>query len=446
MSRTRIVGGKITEYVKGDYNIYSEGDIVYNSNSEINFTGEEKGVTYGEPETPPAPKIIPKCIVEFRPTKEWKGEFGFDWLRMGDTKTKGDSWYKNITGKYRNPSTKVLEQIYTGGNFFKDNTEYDKLLKKFKNMTIPWKPKIHGNPYLYPIPYMTIYKGKTCKLSLEIEIEELPTKLFLRHNTQINSKSKYFSFNRTEITIKKGKYKLNSFIEITCLESFKTDQIIEVVADDMICGKLIILANDKLNQKNAKVLFIRVISTSGSGSTAGEENRLKKYMNQAYINVDIKNLNLNLSKDPKFIPELKKNSATHQYLDNKLRKAKFPDGTLVGKKYDDFYRVYFISEIIKQSDGSFLLGQAQDIPSKTVYVLNLKDTAAAAGVDFESVKTTATHELLHAIGLFHTFDNNSPLTFKKFNTDNIMDYYSASTNIIAKQTYKWQWEILKNKV
>lgn len=71
---------------------------------------------------------------------------------------------------------------------------------------------------------------------------------------------------------------------------------------------------------------------------------------------------------------------------------------------------------------------------------------APAKVPFETVKTTATHELLHAIGLYHTFDNDSSITFKKFNTDNIMDYYSTVTAIIAKQTYKWQWEILKNKI
>lgn len=28
---------------------------------------------------------IPKCIVEFRPHRKWVGEYGFDWVRTGDT-------------------------------------------------------------------------------------------------------------------------------------------------------------------------------------------------------------------------------------------------------------------------------------------------------------------------------------------------------------------------
>jgi hypothetical protein len=49
MSRTRIIGGKLTEIIGGDYNIYSDGDIVYNSAKTINITGEE-GISFGEPE------------------------------------------------------------------------------------------------------------------------------------------------------------------------------------------------------------------------------------------------------------------------------------------------------------------------------------------------------------------------------------------------------------
>ncbi|MET3047019.1 hypothetical protein [Flavobacterium covae] len=45
--RTRIVGGKITKKIGGDYHIWAES-ITYNAGGVISMTGEEKGVTFGE--------------------------------------------------------------------------------------------------------------------------------------------------------------------------------------------------------------------------------------------------------------------------------------------------------------------------------------------------------------------------------------------------------------
>ena len=81
MSRTRIVKGKLTEIVHGDYNIYSTTSIIDNAVGEITETGVEKGVSYGNPEKPSEGKIIPKCVVRFRPHNRYDGEYGLDWLR-----------------------------------------------------------------------------------------------------------------------------------------------------------------------------------------------------------------------------------------------------------------------------------------------------------------------------------------------------------------------------
>lgn len=50
MSRIRIVGGKITEIVGGDYNFYSKGNITTTAGGTITETAKE-GIKYGEPES-----------------------------------------------------------------------------------------------------------------------------------------------------------------------------------------------------------------------------------------------------------------------------------------------------------------------------------------------------------------------------------------------------------
>ena len=58
-------------------------------------------------------KLIPKpkVITYFRPNDTWKGEFGFDWIRMNDTKLFGDNKYENIVSKqYKDSAYTQLEK------------------------------------------------------------------------------------------------------------------------------------------------------------------------------------------------------------------------------------------------------------------------------------------------------------------------------------------------
>ncbi|MBE0393078.1 hypothetical protein [Flavobacterium sp. PL002] len=58
MSRIRIVGGTITKTSKGAYNMYSDENIVHSSGKSISEVGEENGITFGEPKSPPKKEII----------------------------------------------------------------------------------------------------------------------------------------------------------------------------------------------------------------------------------------------------------------------------------------------------------------------------------------------------------------------------------------------------
>ena len=53
-----------------------------------------------------------------------------------------------------------------------------------------------------------------------------------------------------------------------------------------------------------------------------------------------------------------------------------------------------------------------------MFILNLT-SGSNFGVYY---RTTTAHELMHAIGLYHTFDSRNEYTFKQYTTENIMDY------------------------
>jgi len=59
------------------------------------------------------------------------------------------------------------------------------------------------------------------------------------------------------------------------------------------------------------------------------------------------------------------------------------------------------------------------------------------------------HELMHCMGLYHSFDNSGLHTFKIGQTENIMDYshlkqFAGPKTLTQMSTWKWQWKILKN--
>lgn len=114
----------------------------------------------------------------------------------------------------------------------------------------------------------------------------------------------------------------------------------------------------------------------------------------------------------------------HRYLDDDFMSIR------ENKVYETYYRVYCMP------DSLGLNGVAEDVGQgvKTVIVFQNRDNF-----------TSMVHELLHSMGVYHTFDNNSKYTFKFRNTDNVMDY----THQIGKKRFTtniWQWRILNKNI
>jgi len=452
MSRTRIVKGRIFESVEKDYNIYSESNITYNAAERYEEVGNTQGVHYHNPSKPSAGEIKAKCIVKFRPHDKYKLNpgFGFDWLREGDSGQQGDNWFSNVMGKYYETDNVT---VFKNGNswntnFHKDPNMYDKKLKSYRNLSIAWK-KIKKTTYLYPIPVLTLLKGRSALLNLKIEIKEKPKKLTLEFKDK--ESEKYLSLNLKEIgDVKIGKYDKFNYLKITCTEEFSKEQVLYVKADGEICGALQIHPNSKAYLKNISAIFISVKTDINATikvgkPKAGSQQYFTECLNQALVIPSIHN---NFSIDctgnifyssfrNKFCKKIggkfyiSESNGLKEYLEEKF-KDKY------GNKYDSYFKVFFIDDIYPSWKAGSISGYTNGFSYfNTTFTVQFNTHS----------KETVAHELMHALGLAHTFDGNPPakFTYEAYKTNNLMDYCHHK-GIPRMSVFKWQWKVLNSKI
>jgi hypothetical protein len=471
MSYTSNIGGKLIVKAKGDIKSYAKENIEINSAKTIKITGAKKGVSTGKPKMIPI-YINDKCLVSFRPKDNWNGDdYGFDWVRVGDTKIKGDTNYKNIIGKYGS--------VYAsqGGVLTQSNSEFSKLMSKFNPHTFYVKDKNGKKKALnYCVPWLCLYpqkiikqikqkdgttkptevnsgyKNTTAVLRTILKIDKKPEKLELEYD------NKLFKITNPVFPLSIGTHEID--MTITCLKEFSNNQPIKVVAtyknakgvlEKSLAGKLNVIKNK--DRYKVDVLFVQVSTDIGGGKKIGQPNgrdtELKKYFNQGLVNPSFKTVTLDLSADIDPITKKQTNRKTnfinassaiggvnpnipngavddiYKFLNSELYKSY--DKT----KYQNHYKIYFINE---SAGGLYGIGRSidknDDFRTILVYKIGFTDSTVA-------------HETLHSMGLYHTFDNNSDFTFEINKTDNIMDYSdTASPPIPVISLYHWQWKKL----
>ena len=435
--------------------------------------------------------IFPKCIVKFRPHTKWKGEYGFDWLREGDTnKDRGDNWFKETVGKHyitdpKDSSKTIVQSDINSydGNFKTDSTMYQNLERTYKYFRINWKRYNNGSPFLYAIPMLTLMEGKTAKLKLKIEIEELPKKVTFKFKDE--DAKNYLSLKNENLTdIKKGKYVVNDFFEITCKKAFDKEQTLLVYADDLHCGAIKIHPNTKEYHREIEVILVRVKTKLNSYEGAiGEpsdfekvktkmNNILKQALIKANVHYDkslyvyatedhfkkdfaVKKKTLS-GRDYYYFEYGKKNKADYDILScikrkyeltsdyDKYRKDDFTGNIFLGWGKKDIYTIFFLDEYCIPPNAPEVItsgiGGYSPLPlGKVSEVICFKS---------KEHDETVIHELLHALGLTHTFDGKSSeakYTYQGLTTDNLMDY-SHHVNIERNSLFLWQWQRINKKI
>ena len=384
----------------------------------------------GSTSAPPTPPKNHQILVNFRPHSGWRGEFGFDWFRVGDTALFGDNKYEDIVSKqYKDAAHTILE---TDGNEYKGNFKKDPtklaLLKKLYNPFSPsWATTdASGNkvPEDQYVPWLSIYKSKLAKLTLLVDVQEPAD--YLEFETNPN-----FTITPNKISSPKGTNTSSVYadqlnITILCSNEFKKDQTIILnafkkdpsgVLEKIEVGKINVWANHSSKQKKIKVLFVEVktpelkaMGGENTGSSTADKIRMTRYLNQAMINLDSNStkITLDMSNDPdfsqfEFFGQLKTESTIqpkyyiHQLLEDRIK-----------SKYRNLYKNHFKAYYFAEPAGG----------TAGYSIFNSNFVVVYAGASHQ----TGAHEFFHSFGIEHSFSNGADFTYQYAKTSNLLDY------------------------
>ena len=479
--------------------LHSDQDAVVNSKGYLDMRGEQGNKMKNKAEGYQAVKgkIVPKCLVHFRPKRDWKGEgYGFDWMRnhlLGDPIS-----YIGIVRKLYKEypiSTKTLEtnyNVHTGVVTPND----DQL-----SLTMFEKLKLEYGVYItsleapaskeYFASWISTYPNISCTLSLLLEIQDpaiekiylVPPKGVQVTPTEIPVTSFIPKKNIEDKDQDKNKIleyrELIDGVTITVTGEGDTPEKkanslkhnksliaeVEVKGKRYMVGELKIWPNAPENQKTAHVTLVMVHTQTINENLFKQEKEnakayFKKYLPQALVQVEVKEDFLDLSNDTSFREQYLTDGFIKAYYEDEKENKEYRDVALVLKdKYNkeaSFYKESYVAFYFYQNRGIKIEERENDEDereeSERIKNIGGYDSLEDALVLFplsDKDDTNPTHELCHMIGISHSFANKESNKGKLKNedtficgqTDNIMDYFSLRFSL-----WKWQWKFIQENV
>lgn len=425
--------------------------------------------------------IDSRCIVEFRPNDDWKGEYGFDWYRRGDTDeningTITKSEYKTIVGKYvpRDPdhgkNAGTLQVDKPGAN--PEKLYYADRLAREEYPIF----KIKGIERNYIAPCISLYYMSTQQWEGRQQ-RYLPQAMLYQKDGVFHEHE--FCKKETVVKVLIDAKNINK-IEFTCDKTLTiTPNVLMGIPNGKSTRTIMIRHNYafsdghqsikafahhqdgvtktfagqinvvKCEPKTVDICFVNVkVSTNKSislgipdnGFALTQQDNLKRFFSQAHVipNFTTRSLDLDQNKLSNFVTTLTSNGGRTKF-QSIIVNGVNNDNNFVYRLEQWFnaenpglsraYKVFFIGEkgyAIFNNEYIGLAGIALNIPSKTLVVYKDPDESVVC------------HEILHCFGLWHSFSNQSKHTFEKYKTSNIMDY---SENTIS--LWRWQWNVIR---
>ncbi len=448
--------------------MHSAEKAVVNSQGTMEVRGEQGTSEFNQalPYQKTVEEKAKHCVVYFKRKENYGGEYGFDWFHMGENEAKGDYKFTETIGHHYEEDTAGNKTSCKDGNaayefpFEVLPTLVNKKKNNFEYFHIGFKQAkakegvIAPELATYYVPRMTVMPGTTAEIIAEVELdgeETKPKEIKLQFD-----KAEGLKLGRTTLPVRAGKVNLT----ISCTGELKEKRTLTVLTDDEdTVGKLFILPNSRQHQRDIKVVFVKVkTNLDGTKEKIGKINSIGKdlftnVLHQALINVDggIKEAEIDCT-EKGFSEEFRFLKGEEYGIDEQkdlLLKTVLLDKlkTTYNDTYKNYYTVFFFGDNCFIDDG-YLNGYAYPNSQYGVFFCRYNPS-------------TVPHEMLHALGLPHSFDYQGvPFAYRYHTTDNIMDYshhskgpdgnnpvqYKSYTIIERVSLFYWQWKLLNKKI
>lgn len=313
-------------------------------------------------------------------------------------------------------------------------SKFSNLENEYNPSIIEWE-KAKNNKNKYYAPWLSIANGQKIRLQIKMDWKDKPQKLEWDKEYLHTGILKLPDLSSLSITSSLQN------IEIECIGEITEEIEIRVLADGKLAGRLQIVPNKKrkikvtwclvdLSGKDSKGRY-KDIEALKNKLTQQQINRFIKYLglSQALVDVEATSTYKKL-----FLSDLGYNWEKY----TKVPNYKYEGKSIINrndlqyvcqeeyeKKYlnDDNHIVMFLlnkkcpkikinrkNKTITEEEGQDLGGNAFDLGSKYLMLYE----------GFHDKTKTITHEILHCLGLRHSFDKEAPHKFKAYKTDNIM--------------------------
>lgn len=398
--------------------------------------------------------IDKRCVVTFRPIKGWNGEYGFDWWRDGDFaefdgKTKVQAEYgESVNFEYKN----------MGSTHYRDmNFKSQYVGRYFEELHIKHSDSKTADSYI--VPYVFFKENENITLQLIIKFENQSSlKLHFESRNQILFSHKPDDLIVTDSKTIEIKFRANKIRSSDVLYVYSINP--DDMNDKKLAGKLMIVDNQPYT---IKCKIVKVLVEGGAQKSFKPTSISDKKLDDSVSRI-LSQTGISTIHDPKdsvsinFKPETSSNRYDKIFIKTE-EKDKFADLFVTR---DDIYdsqdnmwkiRVFFINlrcatfvDGTLQPLGGFFYQRKEDknikLPSIFIFAHSREN----------DIYRTFAHELLHALGLKHSFENlpqpeypcNPQLRFifdiffEKRSTNNLMDYVPQGTIL-----WKWQWDIVR---